>query len=162
LLPKLLNVGLAAMCAVLTFDMARRVFSRRTATIAALGMAFLPSLIVWSIAALKETLVLFASLAALWLLQYLSTATRRDRGLGDALVGMLAVVLLLLDLRASMAFIVIGLLCLLAVGRSHLRLRPWQTGLAAVAVAGVLVGGVLIFRERTNNRPLTATFEDLA
>jgi hypothetical protein len=162
LLPKLLNLGLAALCAVLTFDMARRVFSRRTAILAGLGMAFLPSLLVWSVATLKETLVLFAALVALRILQYLTVADRRERGVMDALVGLLAVTLVLLDLRSSMAFVVVGLVCVLLVARSHLRLRPWQMGLAAVVVVGFLMGGVLVVRERTSNRPLSASFEDLA
>jgi 4-amino-4-deoxy-L-arabinose transferase-like glycosyltransferase len=162
LLPKLLNVGLAALCAVLTYDMARRIFSRRAALIAALGMAFLPSLVVWSVATLKETLVLFVSLVALRMLQFLTVGSRRDRRVWDALVILLGVTLLLLDLRSTSAFIVVGLLGLLIVGRLHFRLRPWQVGLGAVAVAVLLVGSLLVVRERTSNRPLTASFEDLA
>jgi 4-amino-4-deoxy-L-arabinose transferase-like glycosyltransferase len=162
ILPKLLNAGLAALCAVLTFDIARRVFSARVATVAALGMALLPSLIVWSVATLKETLVLFVSLAALRILQYLAVANRRDRRVWDALVVLLGVTLLLLDLRSSSAFLVVGLLGMLLVGRSHVRLRPWQMALAGVAVAGLLVGGLLVVRVRTSNRPLGGTLEDIA
>jgi hypothetical protein len=162
ILPKLLNVGLAAACAVLTYDIARQVFSRRVAIVAAIGMALLPSLIVWSIATIKETLVLFASLAALRVLQYLTVARRGDRRLPDALVALLAITLVLLDLRSSTAFIVIGLLAVLAVARSKLHMRGWQVALASLAIACLMAGGVLVVRERTNNRPLTASFEDLA
>jgi hypothetical protein len=162
LLPKLLNASLAALCAVLTFDIARRVFSRRVATLAAIGMAVLPSLVVWSVATLKETLVLFVSLAALRILQYLSVANHRDQHVWDALVVLLGVTLLLLDLRFSSAFIVLGLLCLLLLARSRVRLRPWQMALAGAAVAGLLVGGLVVVRVRTSNRPLGATFEDMA
>jgi hypothetical protein len=162
ILPKLLNASLAALCAVLTFDIARRIFSARVATLAAIAMAVLPSLIVWSVATLKETLVLFVSLAALRILQYLTVADRRDRRVWDALVVLLGVTLLLLDLRSSSAFIVVGLLGMLLVGRSHVRLRPWQMALAGAAVAGLLVGGVLVVRERTSNRPLAGTLEDIA
>jgi hypothetical protein len=156
LLPKLLNVGLAAGCAVLTFDLARKLFKPRAATIAALGMAFLPSLIVWSVATLKETLVAFAALAALWILQYLGEGARPAPRVMDALVVLFGLVMLLLDLRSSSAFIVLGLLGVIPVARSRLRLRGWQTGLAGVAVAGLLIGGVLVVRERTSNRPLSA------
>jgi hypothetical protein len=162
ILPKLLNAGLAALCAVLTFGIARRMFSARVATVAAIGMAVLPSLIVWSVATLKETLVLFVSLAALRILQFLTVANRRDQRVWDALVVLLGVTLLLLDLRSSSAFIVVGLLGMLLVGRSHVRLRPWQMALAGVAVAGLLVGGLLVVRVQTSNRPLGATFEDIS
>ncbi|MBV9579355.1 MAG: glycosyltransferase family 39 protein [Chloroflexi bacterium] len=162
LVPKLLNVGLAALCSVFTFEIARKIFSQRVAVLAALGTAFLPSLIVWSVATLKETLVLFVSLVALWALQIVGEADRRDRRIWDALVVLLATTLLLLDLRSTSAFIVIGLLGVFVVARSRVRPRGWQLGLAGVAIAALLVGGTLVARERTNNRPLTASFEDLA
>lgn len=162
ILPKLLNVSLAGLCAVVTFEIARGAFSQRVAVVCAIGMVLLPSFIVWSIATLKETLVLFVSLVALRCLQFLSTASRRDRRVWDALVVLLGVTVLLLDLRSSSAFIIVGLLAFLVIGRSHVRLRAWQTGLASIAVAGVLIGGLLIVRDRTSNRPLSATFEDLA
>jgi hypothetical protein len=162
LLPKLLNISLAALCAVLTYEIARKLFGQRVAIIAALGTAFLPSLLVWSVATLKETLVLFASLLALWALQILSVTDRRDRGFANASVVLLGATLLLLDLRSSSAFIVVGLVALFIVARSHVRLRAWKLGLAGVAIAGLLVGSTLVFRERTSNRPLAATFEDIA
>ena len=123
LLPKLLNISLAALCAVLTFEIARKLFGQRVAIVAALGTVFLPSLIVWSVATLKETLVLFASLLALWALQILSETDRHDRHFANALVVLLGATLLLLDLRSSSAFIVVGLLALFIVARSHVRLR---------------------------------------
>jgi hypothetical protein len=162
ILPKLLNVNLAALCAVFTFAIASKVFSRRAAALAALGTAFLPSLIVWSVATLKETLVLFVSLVALWALQVLSEAGRRERRAWDALVVLLGATLMLLDLRSTSAFIVIGLLGLFIVGRSRLRLPAWQLALAGAVIAGVLIGTTLVVREHTSNRPLSASFEDLA
>jgi len=162
IVPKVLNVGLAALCAVFTFEIARKVFSHRVALLAALAMAFLPSLIVWSVATIKETLVLFASLLALWALQSLSCADRRDRRVWDALVVLLGATLLLLDLRSTSAFIVVGLLGLFLVSRSRVRLRPWQVGLAGATIAVLLIGTTLVIRERTSNRPLSASFEDVA
>jgi dolichyl-phosphate-mannose-protein mannosyltransferase len=160
-LPKLLNVTLAALCAVVTFEIARRVFSRRIAIVCAIGMAVLPSFIVWSVATLKETLVLFVSLVALRMLQFLSVANRRDPRVWDALVVLLGATLLLLDLRYSSALILVGLLGLLVVGRARVRLRTWQVALAGVVVVGVLIGGVLVVRERTSKRPLGGTLEDV-
>ena len=40
LLPKLLNISLAALCAVLTFEIARKLFGQRVALVAALGTVF--------------------------------------------------------------------------------------------------------------------------
>jgi hypothetical protein len=162
LLPKLLNAGLAALCAVIVFDITRKMFNPRAALISGLGAAFLPSLIVWSIATLKETLVLFVALAALWIVQFLATATRRDSRVMDGLVGLLALLLLLLDLRTPVAFIIVALLCVVLLARSHVRLRLWQTSLAALVVIGVLAGGLAVARVRTTDRPLSATFEDIA
>jgi hypothetical protein len=119
-------------------------------------------MVVWSIAAIKETLVLFTSLVALWIMQFLTVADRRDRRVADGLVLLLGATLLLLDLRETSALIVVVLLAAICIGRLHLRLRVWQMGLAGVVVAGFLVGGLLLMRDRGNNRPLSATFEDIA
>ncbi len=162
ILPKLLNISLAALCAVLTFEISRKLFSQRAAVFAALGAALLPTLIVWSIASLKETLVLLTCLVALWLLQMLSDAEVSGGQLTNAAVGLFAVSLLLLDLRDAAAFIVVALVAMLSIGRLHLRLRPWQMGLAGVLAAAILVGGGLVARSRTNNRPLSASLEDVA
>jgi len=162
LLPKLLNIGLAALCVVLTYDITRKIFGERAALLAALATALLPSFIVWSVAAIKETLVLFTSLAALWVLQFLAQADRRERRVADALVVLFGVTFLLVDLRESSAFIIVGLLAVLLIARLRLRLKVWQMGLVGAGVAVILVGGALIVRDHTNNRPLTATFEDMA
>src|SRR5207237_297771 len=113
----------------------QKVFSRRAALLSGLGAALLPSLVVWSIATLKETLVLFAALAALWIVQFLSEAHREDRRITDAVVLLLAVVVLLIDLRPATAFVFVGLVGLLVVARLHIRLRAWQMALAGLAVA---------------------------
>ena len=162
ILPKLLNIGFAALCAVLTFEISRKLFSQRAATLAALGSALLPSLIVWSVATLKETLVLLMCLTALWLLQMLSEARRGDPRLTNAAVGLFGVSLLLLDLRDASAFIVVALLVMLGIGRLRVRMRLWQMGLAGGVVVLILVGGLLVVRARTNNRPVSASLEDLA
>ncbi|TME98534.1 MAG: hypothetical protein E6I52_17700 [Chloroflexi bacterium] len=162
LLPKLLNIGLAALSAVLIFEIARKIFSTRAAVLAAVGAAILPSLLVWSVATLKETLVLFTSLMALWLVQFLSTADRRDRRFMDALVALLAVELLLLDLRSTIAAVVVGLVAIVYFARSHFDRRWWQTALAAVIVLGVVSTGLLVVRSRSSDRPLSAVFEDAA
>jgi len=162
ILPKLLNVGLAALGVVLTFEISRKLFSLRAAMLAALGTALLPSLIVWSVATLKETPVLLTCLVALWLLQLLSETRRGDPQLISTLIGLFGVSLLLLDLRDASAFIVVALIAMVGIGRLRLRLHAWQMGLAGAAVVVFMVGGLLVMRARTNNRPLSASFEDVA
>lgn len=162
LLPKLLNAALAALCAVVTFEIARRLFNRRVAIVCGVGLAVLPSFIVWSVATLKETMVLFVSLVALRTLQVVTVTDRRDPRFGDGLVVLLGAMLLLLDLRYPSALLVLALFGLLLVGRAHVRLHAWQLAFAGVVVIGLLIGGVLVVRERTSNRPLSGTLEDVA
>jgi hypothetical protein len=162
LLPKLVNISLAALCAVLIFEIARKSFGTPAAIVAATGAAVLPSLVVWSVASLKETLVLFTSLVALWVVQVLTTANRRDPRVMDALVLLLGVFFLLLDLRPTTAAIVVGLLAIVFLGRSHMRLESWQTAILALTVVGLLAGGLVLLRVRSSDRPLTAFFEDAA
>jgi hypothetical protein len=162
LVPKLLNIGLAALCAVLVFDITAKTFDRRAAILAALCTAVLPSLVVWSIATLKETLVLFAALLALWIAQFLSLANRRHPRIADALVALTAVLVLLLDLRSSITFVMLGLLGLIVLARTRTRLGGWQLAVAGAVVVGMLAGGLVLIRVRTSDRPLAATFEDVA
>jgi hypothetical protein len=162
LLPKLLNIGLAALSAVLIFEIARKSFSLPVAVLAALGAAVLPSFIVWSIASLKETLVLFAALLALWIVQFLTTAERTDNRLMDALIALLALVFLLADLRPSIAAIVVGLVAAVYIGRSHAMRRAWQTAIAAVLLVGLIGGGLVVLRTWSSDRPPTAILEDAA
>src|SRR5207237_4725098 len=108
------------------------------AMLAAIGAVVLPSLVVWSVATLKETPVLVTSLLALWVVQFLTTADRRDRRLADHLVLLLAALLLLLDLRAATALIIVGLTATVFVARSRLSQRSWHTALAALVVVGII------------------------
>ena len=162
LLPKLLNIGLAGLSAVLIFEIARNVFSTRAAVLAAIGAAVLPTFVVWSVATLKETLVLFASLIALWLLRFVLSSARGDTRLTDALVALFGVELLLLDLRATTAAILAGLVPIVLVARARVARRSWQAVLVALVVVGLLGTGAMVVRSRSNNRPVSAVFEDVA
>src|SRR5262249_55160181 len=68
----------------------------------------------------------------------------------------------LLDLRSPTTFIMLGLLAFIFVARSRARLRGWQLAFAAAVVVGMLAGALVLIRVRTSNRPLAATFEDIA
>jgi hypothetical protein len=164
LLPKLFNSAIAALCAVLVFEMARRIFRPPAAMIAAVGAAVLPSLVVWSVASLKETLVLFAALLGLRMVQFLTTATSRSGRIADALVFTLGILTLLLDLRWTTTAILLTLLAAVYVARRLERPggRPMQLGLIALAGVIILSGGLLVVRGRTSTRPLSTIFEDVA
>jgi hypothetical protein len=161
ILPKLLNGGLAALCAVLIFSIAREMFRTPVAIIAGLGAAVLPTLVIWSVAALKESLVLFLALVGLRIVQYLSTAPKQHGRLADALIALLAVLVLLLDLRASTAAILFGLAMAVLLARSTYRPRPWQVGLSALALLILLGSGVWLTRVRTSTRPINGVVEDV-
>jgi 4-amino-4-deoxy-L-arabinose transferase-like glycosyltransferase len=163
LLPKLVNIGLGALSTVLVFELARRVFNSRAALFAAVGAAIAPTMVIWSVVSLKESLVLFLALVALRLVQFLSTAPARSSRIGDALVAMAAVLALLVDLRPTTAVMLGGLLVIVWGARSPFRhrLRSWQFGFAALALVLVVGGGLLVARSRTSNRPLTGVVEDV-
>jgi 4-amino-4-deoxy-L-arabinose transferase-like glycosyltransferase len=160
-LPKLVNSGLAALSAVIVFDLARRTFRLPAAILAAIGAAVLPTIIVWSVASLKETLVLFVTLLALRMVQFLIEAPARSPRIGDALVALVALLALLLDLRSTSVAILVGVLLIVWAVRSHVppRVRSWQVAVASLAVL-VLLGGGVWFRARSSNRPPGAVFED--
>jgi hypothetical protein len=161
LLPKLLNSAAAAISVVLVFQITRRAFSTRAALLAAAGAMLLPTLLVWSIVTVKETLVLLFALVGLEALQRLTTAGARSTSLATTLVGLLAVIAVLLDLRWTTSLILGVLVIVLAVARLDYRLRPWQLGLAGSAIV-VLVGGGLVYaRSHANNRPASAVIEDV-
>ncbi|MCA1648578.1 MAG: hypothetical protein LC797_24990 [Chloroflexi bacterium] len=161
LLPKLLNVGLAALSAVLIFTMARRIFDMPAAMLAALGATLLPTLAIWSVASLKECLVLFAALLGLRRVQILATEPSESDQVTDALVALLAVMALLLDLRSTLAAILFGLMIVVFVARSRYRPRPWQLGFTMLALVILIGGGVWFTRARTSNRPLAGVVEDV-
>jgi hypothetical protein len=124
----------------------------------------LPSLVVWSVASLKETLVLFVALLGLRLVQFLSTVPARSSRIPDAVVLLVAALALMLDLRWTTTAIFIGVLAIVYVVRRIDRpgARALQVGLVGLALVVILGAGLLVVRGRTSNRPLTAVFEDVA
>jgi hypothetical protein len=161
LLPKLLNISLAALSAVLIFEMTRRAFALPAAIVAAIGAAVLPTMVIWSIVALKESFVLFVTLLGLWTVQCLLSARTRSTRTADAVVLLLAILTLLLDLRSTLALVLLGLLVLVALARSPYRWRSWQIGFAALAVLVLAGSGLLFLRVRSSDRPLSGVVEDV-
>jgi hypothetical protein len=162
LLPKLLNIGLAALSAVLIFEMTRRAFGNMPAAIvAAVGAAVLPTMVIWSIVAVKESFVLFATLLGLWTVQLLLSAPSRSTRIADGVVLLLAIVTLLLDLRSTLALLLLGLLVIVALARSPYRWHSWQIGFAALAVLVVAGSGLWFVRGRSGDRPLSGVVEDV-
>lgn len=143
LLPKLLNVAVTGLSVVLTYQIGRDAFRERVGRVAAVALALQPTLLLWSIITIKESILLFAITAALRCLQLLSARLEEQRPIGWMAVGLSLALMLVVDLRAVMAFLVAPL-ALLAVplharGRTA---RTWAVGLAAVGVLGI--GGTLI------------------
>jgi hypothetical protein len=163
LLPKLLNIGLASLSVVLIFDMASRAFSMRAAVLAAAGAAVLPTILIWSVVSLKESIVLFAAVLALRVVQFLSTAPAHSSRIVDGLVLLLALAALLIDLRPATAVTLVGLMLIVWVARSQYRprLASWRFGFAALAIVVLVGGGLWFARSRSSDRPITAVVEDV-
>jgi 4-amino-4-deoxy-L-arabinose transferase-like glycosyltransferase len=162
LIPRLFNLALGALSAVLIFEMTRRTFGKPAAIIAAIGAAVLPTMVIWSVVSLKESLVLFAAVVGLWLVQFLLSVPAGSGRIGDAVVWLAAIVALLLDLRSTLALMLLGLVLVAWMARSRVRTHSWQIGFAALAVVIVAGGGLWFARARTTNRPLTSVVEDVA
>jgi hypothetical protein len=160
-LPKLLNAGLAALSAVLIFEITRLTFRLPAAILAAIGAVMLPTLVIWSIVSLKESLVFFVALLGLRTIHSLMTAPRRDGKFMDALVLLLGVLTLLFDLRTTTALSLVLLLAMVLVARTHIRARPWQLGMAGLGLVVVLGSALWFGRVRTSTRPFTSLAEDV-
>jgi hypothetical protein len=161
LVPKLLNIGFATLSAVLVFEIGSQMFRPSVGLLAGLGAAVLPTMTIWSIATLKESLVLMLALFGLWTVQLVLAGRRDDPRIPNALVALLAAILLLLDLRTSTALILLALLAIAVAARSPYRPRPWQLALATAAVVVVLGSSVVYVRSRTSNRPVSGIVEDV-
>ena len=161
LLPKLLNAVIAALSAVLIFEIGRRAFSRPVALLAAVGVALIPSLVIWSIAALKEPMVLCAALVGLLCLQRVADLPTGSKRSLDAIVVLVAAVAVSLDLRATLALILLALLGLVLLARSRYRPHPWQLALSSLVLLILVVGALSLIRSRLSDRPLSGVAEDV-
>jgi 4-amino-4-deoxy-L-arabinose transferase-like glycosyltransferase len=160
LLPKLINGAMAALCAVLIFEIARRAFRPSVAVLAGVGAALMPSLILWSVVTLKESLVLLLAVLGLWALQRLAEQPSPRRA-ANVLMVLLATMLVSIDLRSTTSLILLVLVPIVLLGRGHFRPRAWQLGLLGLAVLVVLGGGLFVARGRISNRPPAGVLEDV-
>ena len=90
LLPKLLNAALAALCAVLLMEVARKAWGASVGLVAGIAAAILPTMVIWSIVTLKEIPVLFVVLIGLRALQVLTDVPLRSGAAANALVTLAA------------------------------------------------------------------------
>lgn len=107
LLPITLNAGLLILAAVLVFHLGSIVFGRPAARVASLGVAFFPSLVLWSSLNLKDALAIALITATLYVLARLQLAPRW-RVLAAAFV-------LLVAMESLRGYIFVGLLVVLPV-----------------------------------------------
>jgi hypothetical protein len=133
----------------------------RAAIIAAVGAAILPTMVIWSVVSLKESLVLFATLLGLWAVQTLISLPARSTRVADGVVVLLAVITLLLDVRSTLAVLLLGLLVIVALARSPYRWHSWQIGFAVLAILAVTGSGLWVTRARATDRPFTSVVEDV-
>jgi Dolichyl-phosphate-mannose-protein mannosyltransferase len=160
LLPKLLNCALGALGAALVFEIARRAFSTRVAVLAAIGATLMPSLILWSVVTVKETLVLLMALVGLWALQRLGEGGSQHRA-SNALVLLVVAMVLSLDLRSTTTLVLLLLLPVLLVRRVQHRPRAWQLALIVLTLGVVVSGGLFVARGRVSGRPPGGVIEDV-
>ena len=160
LLPKMLNIGVASLSAVLVFDIARRAFRPSAARIAAFGAVLLPSLVVWSIVSVKESLVLFLALIGLWSIQHLIEPANGVRRADAALI-LLAAVIASLELRETSALILLAVLLAALVARAHEHGRVWNLALSGTVVVVLVGGGLWLSRGLSSDRPPMGVLEDV-
>jgi hypothetical protein len=160
LLPKIINAVLASLTAVLVFDLTRRAFRPSAAAIAAIGAAIVPSLFVWSLVSMKETLVLLLAVLGLWAIQRLSTPFDRSRTAWMA-VALLATIVGLLDLRTTTALVLALLGVVVVAARLATQVSPWRIGLGVAAAGLVLAGALYVGRASASGRPPLGVAEDI-
>jgi hypothetical protein len=156
LLPKLLNASVGALCGVLIFDVARRAFRPPVAMLAAFGATVMPSLVLWSIVTLKESLVLLLALLGLWAIQQLLEQSEAHKR-ASMLVLLVVVMVVSLDLRSTTSLILLMLLPLVLLRR----VPAWRLALAALALTVVVGGGLAIARGQQSGRPIEGVAEDI-
>jgi hypothetical protein len=152
--PKALNAALAGLAAVLVVEIGRRSFRDSVGRLAGVGAVVLPTLVVWTLTTLKETLIVFGILVVLRSMQALGEEPARSSAFNNAVVALLAGLLLVEDLRFP-AFLVLGALVPLALaGRRMRRVRPAFVLVAALLAAGALAGVLTLARLRAPDSPL--------
>jgi hypothetical protein len=154
--PKALNAALAALAAVLVLELGRRTFGVTVGRIAGVGAVVLPTLVVWTLTTLKETLIVFGIVVVLRSMQALGEEPVRSSEFNNALVGLVAGLLLVEDLRFP-AFLVLGALAPLALAGRRVRRVPPAFALVAGLLAAGAVAGVLTLARL---RPPDSTLAD--
>ncbi|HEY3059488.1 MAG TPA: glycosyltransferase family 39 protein [Chloroflexota bacterium] len=159
LLPKLLNSALGALCAVLVYEIAARAFNQRVAILASIGAALMPTLILWSVITIKETLVLTLALLGLWAVQRIMEGVAPHKT-ADFVTLLIAAMVLSLDLRSTTSAILLLLLVVVLARKLQPRPRVWQLAFAGVVVVGVLGSTVFVARGQISGRPPSGVVED--
>jgi hypothetical protein len=132
-------------------EVGRRTFRDSEGRIAGVGAVVLPTMVMWTLTMLKETLVVFGILVVLRSMQALGEEPVRSSAFSNALVGLLGGLLLVEDLRFS-AFLVLGALVPLALaGRVVRQVRPAYALVGALLAVGALVSTLALARLQAPN-----------
>ncbi len=160
LLPKLVNCALGGFNAFLIFEIARRSFGARAAALAGLGAAVIPTLILWSLLTLKETMVLLVALIGLWALQSLAQRTSATRA-ADGLVLFIIAMVASIDLRLTTTVILLPLGLLVVARQIRGSALAWLfAGITATLITAMGVG-FFALRSETTGRPPDTIVEDV-
>lgn len=132
-----INCLLGAACGTLVFFLARDIFNRKIARWAAVGTAFFPSLLFWSLTNLKDIPFIFLTLLVILLFVRLIRAPGiRAKGMH---VLYLALVLLVHSLVREVFFALLLAMLLLAALFSRWKTWPWLLLASAVPVGIFLI-----------------------
>jgi hypothetical protein len=139
-------------------ELGRQTFRDSVGRISGAGAVVLPTLVVWTLTTLKETLIVFGIVVVLRSMQSLGEEPTRSSAFNNALVGLIAGLLLVEDLRFP-AFLILGALVPIALaGRRVRRLRPAYAVVTVLIAVGALAGILALARPQAPD----STFADLA
>lgn len=136
-LPRALNVIAGTLAAVVVYELVRHLAGRHPAVVAGVAVALWPSLILWSVLVLKDSLVLLAIATAL-----LGTVAAA-RGRAQGVVLLLASTAVLGRLRPY-AYVVAAIALLLSLALQFCTTGLRRSTVTAAAVLGVGVLGIFL------------------
>jgi 4-amino-4-deoxy-L-arabinose transferase-like glycosyltransferase len=158
--PTLLSAFFGGLTSVLVFLVGREMFDRRTAVVAGMLAAFLPTLLFWSSLLYKDTILAF-SVTWGWLLALRLARARTRRNAAYLVLSFVPLFLMRPESAMTLGAAIVGLM---VWGRARLGRLVW-VGLAGAGVVGLLfvlqamgMAGKISVLERFAN-PLTFVFE---
>lgn len=107
ILVKLLNATIGAMLALPLYFLSRQFFTHRVSILASILVAFTPSMIFWSTQNLKDTLVVFFAILALYLVVSIGRAKNSGTFIGKVILLILSLIYLYFLRAPAAAFLLV-------------------------------------------------------